>query len=185
MPRDRYGGENGMVGYNPSSYEESGGYAGEVGRGAFGGAVSGASAGTSIMPGWGTLIGGVLGLGGGLLSGHFGAKERRRRETDKAAAWYKAKNDLAKLRYQSRVAATQNVQNSLSPANAMLGNMYGSYNAHDLSQTPWDEPRMPSPAEAAEPVKKKPAARAKEKPSYDSERETPRKGKNGAKPQRK
>ena len=57
--------------------------AGEIGRrqaagqsndwlsGALGGGLSGAAAGTSIMPGWGTAIGGVAGS----LLGYFGSKK--------------------------------------------------------------------------------------------------------------
>jgi len=41
------------------------------GQGALGGGMSGAAIGTSILPGWGTAIGGVVGAGIGLFAGGF------------------------------------------------------------------------------------------------------------------
>lgn len=49
------------------------------------GAVQGASLGTSIMPGWGTLIGGVAGGVGGILSAKAKQKaENRKLEQEKS-----------------------------------------------------------------------------------------------------
>jgi len=68
--------------------------ANEVGKGVLTGTVSGAAAGTSILPGWGTLIGGVVGLGAGLIGGSQAAKKRRQmeqylsRQNAENTAWY-------------------------------------------------------------------------------------------------
>ena len=56
---------------------------------------AGASLGTSIMPGWGTLIGGVVGIIGGAIEGGIGAGKMRRQDK-------KAKQDAID-RYERRM----------------------------------------------------------------------------------
>ncbi len=57
----------------------------EGGKGALGGAMAGASAGSMIMPGWGTAIGGVIGGGLGLLGG-FGNDDPNQQYKDQLEA---------------------------------------------------------------------------------------------------
>jgi hypothetical protein len=195
MGRDQYGGNNGMVGFeNPYGANSNGisdnTYGVEVdgttiSDSAGSGAMSGAQMGTSIMPGVGTIIGGMIGAIGGAFSGGAKAKRRAREERKRKEAWVKAQQQLARERYNSRVFATKNVQNSYSPANASLGAMYQGANL-DLSKTPWSSEYSPEKAAA----KSKPAGRTKEtartaKPSKTNDREnsTPPRTKTGTKPQ--
>lgn len=56
--------------------------AGEYAKGGIGGAMSGAAAGTAVLPGWGTAVGAVLGG----LAGLFGASGKKKGGTTAANA---------------------------------------------------------------------------------------------------
>jgi hypothetical protein len=103
--------------------------ANEVTTGGLTGAASGAMAGTQVMPGWGTLIGGVIGLGAGLFGGAKAAEKRNKAERqlrareEEAKAWYNrnALNDytqrqdaqlLLKNLRESQIRANRNTANN-------------------------------------------------------------------------
>lgn len=168
MARDRYGGDNGMVGYDSNAYSQErydrGAEAMDAGGDIMNGGMSGAQKGMSVGGPIGALIGGAFGAIGGGIRGGRNRREAREREAEKRAAWDRAQQQLARERYAARAAASQSVQLGYSPANLSLQGMYGRNSALDLSQNPWGGGEQPKGGDAYSPAAaaKKPAGRTKE-----------------------
>jgi len=82
------------------------------------GAVSGAAAGTSILPGWGTLIGAVVGAGAGWITGGSKRRKARKEMNNEIAA-----NRTEAINYSSALAA----RDPTSYAGNSGADYYGKY----------------------------------------------------------
>lgn len=154
MALDQYGGENGMVGYQGDTYDpvnvKREAWA-EAGKQFAAGNVAGAAAGSAFGP-WGALIGAGVGGTIGAFTGGFGGRKAARQRRKKQQAWDKAQRQLAKERYQRRVATHNTVKASFGPLNQWMKGAFGEQSGFDLNATPWSPGGITAKGNVASPA---------------------------------